>query len=257
MQWETQQLTQIRAEISHRAAQFMVASQDAFSTDRPEVKEMGRIGTVDCRILAGNLHRSTFGTALPGAMVIAVALEESAARAPKPTVAQTRHVRLMTSVSVRAYRVALSIGCRAIRRSAMIYDTVGTGTAASFPSIGSSARQLVTSPAYSARCSAVDLPTRVSLGGSLRRGLIASVIAATIVPAAWVVLMLSNRDPFYLGACFTITLFVGPLSAVVLSLNLRSAQGTGVRFLWLLVAVNAVMALAVVTLLAIGWLRTL
>lgn len=78
---------------------------------------------------------------------------------------------------------------------------------------------------------------------------------ACIAPAQWALFIFSNRDPFLLGACLLVTLAIGPISSLVLGLTLRKANRRKL-FLWSLVAINAAIPIAVISLLAYGWLRS-
>lgn len=78
---------------------------------------------------------------------------------------------------------------------------------------------------------------------------------ACLAPSTWALLFFSNRDPFLLGACLLVSLTIGPLSSLVLGLSLRKANSRKL-FLWSLVITNAAIPIAVIILLAYGWLRS-
>lgn len=86
------------------------------------------------------------------------------------------------------------------------------------------------------------------------RQVVVSGLIACILPVVWILYEVSNRDPFILGACMLVSLFVGPIAAVMLGLGLRKAKSKNV-FLWSLVVVNAAAPITIAVLLGYGWQR--
>lgn len=84
---------------------------------------------------------------------------------------------------------------------------------------------------------------------------VAGVVMALIVPTSWLLLLFSNQDPYYLGICLALTLLFAPASAIVLRRALDRTRQRRLRFLYVLVAMNALLVLAVMALLLFGALR--
>jgi hypothetical protein len=76
---------------------------------------------------------------------------------------------------------------------------------------------------------------------------------ACITPISLGLLFFSNRDPFLFGACLLVSLTIGPLSSIVLGLRKANSRKL---FLWSLVVMNAAIPIALIVLIAYGWIRS-